>query len=131
MNTANQATPGISLESFWMDADDGCRLFAVDEAFWNLGSRRTLWRSERLPVRNGLRFHCLTSYRFAERRAFRRAPFRYPASGRAVLSNNFLEVGYNFLGLAAGQICQGEFVNWSAARTASKFFSPGYKTKSQ
>ena len=95
-----------------MDADDGCRLFAVDEAFWNLGSRRTLWRSERLPVGNGLRFHSLTSCRFAERHAFRRAPFRYPASGRAVLSNNLLEVGYNFLGLAAGQICQGEFVNW-------------------
>lgn len=47
---------------------------------------------------NGLRFHSLTSCRFAERRAFRRAPFRYPASVRAVLSNNFWEVGYNFLG---------------------------------
>src|SRR5580658_11185034 len=100
MNTANQATPGISLESFWMDADDGCRLLAVDEAFWNLGSRRTLWRSERLPVGNGLRFHSLTSCRFVERHAFPRAPFRYPASVRAVLSNNFLEVGYNFLGFA-------------------------------
>jgi hypothetical protein len=110
MNTANQATPGISLESFWMDADDGCRLFAVDEAFWNLGSRRTLWRSERLPVGNGLRFHSLTSCRFAERHAFRRAPFRYPASVRAVLSNNFWEVGYNFLGLAVGQVCQEEIV---------------------
>jgi hypothetical protein len=83
-----------------MNADDGCRLFAVDEAFWDLGSRRTLWRSERLPVGNGLRFHSLTSCRFVERHAFPRAPFRYPASGRAVLSNNFLEVGYNFLGFA-------------------------------
>ena len=80
-----------------MDADDGCRLFAVDEAFWNLGSRRMLWRSERLPVGNGLRFHSLTSCLYAERHAFPRAPFRYPASGRAVLSNNFLEVGYNLL----------------------------------
>jgi hypothetical protein len=44
----------------------------------------------------GLRFHSLTSCRFEERHAFPRAPFRYPASGRAVLSNNFLEVGYNF-----------------------------------
>jgi len=97
-----------------MDADDGCCLFAVDEAFWNLGSRRTLRRSERLPVGNGLRFHSLASCRFVERHAFLRAPFRYPASDLAVLSNNFLEVGYNFLGLAVGpvQICQGEFVNW-------------------
>jgi hypothetical protein len=133
VNTANQATPGISLESFWMDADDGCRLFAVDEAFWNLGSRRTLWRSERLPVGNGLRFHSLTSCRFAERHAFRRAPFRYPASDRAVLSNNFLEVGYNFLGLAVGpvQICHGEFVNWRHRQDGEQIFSPGYKTKSQ
>jgi hypothetical protein len=30
MNTANQATPSISLESFWMNADDGCRFFAID-----------------------------------------------------------------------------------------------------
>jgi hypothetical protein len=131
MNTANQATPGISLESFWMNSDDGCRLFAVDEAFWNLGSRRTLWRSERFPVGNGLRFHSLTSCRFAERHAFRRAPFRYPASGRAVLSNNLLEVGYNFLGLAAGQICQGEFVNWRHRQDGEQKKSPGYKTKSQ
>ena len=106
-----------------MDADDGCRLFAVDEAFWNLGSRRTLWRSERLPVGNGLRFHSLTSCRFAERHAFRRAPFRYPASVRAVLSNNFLEVGYNFLGLAVGQVCQGEFVNWRHLLDGEQRFS--------
>jgi hypothetical protein len=124
MNTANQATPGISLESFWMDADDGCRLFAVDEAFWNLGSRRTLWRSERLPVGNGLWFHYLTSCRFAERHAFRRAPFRYPASGRAVLSNNFLEVGYNFLGLAVGPVrfVRGNSSTGGISWTASKIF---------
>jgi len=116
-----------------MDADDGCSLFAVDEAFWNLGSRRTLWRSERLPVGNGLRFHSLTSCRFAERHAFRRAPFRYPASDRAVLSNNFLEVGYNFLGLAVGPVrfVRGNSSTGGAARTASTIFSPGYKTKSQ
>ena len=133
MHTANQSTPGISLESFWMDADDGCRLFAVDEAFWNLGSRRTLWRSERLPVGNGLRFHSLTSCRFAERHAFPRAPFRYPASGRAVLSNNFLEVGYNFLGLRGKSLrfVRGNSPTGGAARTARKFFSPGYKTKSK
>jgi hypothetical protein len=122
MNTANQATPGISLESFWMDADNGCRLFAVDEALWNLGSRRTLWRSERLPVGNGLQFHSLTSCRFAERHAFPRAPFRYPASVRAVLSNNFLEVGYNFLGLAVGQTCQGEIVNWRHCQDGEQVF---------
>jgi hypothetical protein len=28
--------------------------------------------------------------------AFPRAPFRYPASGDVMLSNNFLEAGYNF-----------------------------------
>jgi hypothetical protein len=56
------------------------------------------------PWGNGLRFHSLTSCRFVERHAFPRAPFRYPASGRAVLSNNFLEVGYNFLGLAVGPV---------------------------
>jgi hypothetical protein len=133
MNTANQATPGIPLESFWMDADDGCRLFAVDEAFWNLGSRRTLWRSKRLPVGSGLWFHSLTSRRFAERRAFRRAPFRYPASGRAALSNNFLEVGYNFLGLAVGPVryVRGNSSTGGIFWTASQIFSLGEKTKSQ
>jgi hypothetical protein len=133
MNTANQATPGISLESFWMDADDGCRLFAVDEAFWNLGSRRTLWRSERLPVGNGLRFHSLTSCRFAERHAFRRAPFRYPASVRAVLSNNFLEVGYNFLGLAVGLVrfVRENSSSAGAARDGEQLFSLGCKTNLQ
>ena len=104
---------------------DGCRLFAVDEAFWNLGSRRTLWRSERLPVGNGLRFHSLTSCRFAERHAFRRAPFRYPASDRAVLSNNFLEVGYNFLGLAVGPVrfVRGNSSTVGTAMTASNLSS--------
>jgi hypothetical protein len=31
-------------------------------------------------------------------------PFRYPASGSAILSNNFLEEGYNVLGLNAGRL---------------------------
>jgi hypothetical protein len=133
MNTANQATPGISLESFWMDADDGCRLFTVDEAFWNLGSRRTLWRSERLPVGIGLRFHRLTSCLYAARHAFPRAPFRYPASGREVLSNNFLEVGYNFLGLAVGPVSfvRGNSSTGGIFWTVSRIFSLGEKTKSQ
>ena len=133
MNTANQATPGISLESFWMDSDDGCRLFAVAEAFRNLGSRRTLWRSERLPVGIGLRFHSLTSCLYAARHAFPRAPFRYPASDCAVLSNNFLEVGYNFLGLTVGPVrfVRGNSSTGGTARTARKIFSPGEKTKSQ
>jgi hypothetical protein len=37
-------------------------------------------------------------------KTFLRAPFRYPASDDALLSNNFLEVGDNFLGLATGLI---------------------------
>ena len=108
-----------------MNADDGCCLFAVDEAFRNLGSRRTLWRSERLPVGNGLRLQNLTSCRYAERQAFPRAPFRYPASGRAVLSNNFLEVGYNFLGLVVGQIktVWAIFHREAASGWGAKFFS--------
>jgi hypothetical protein len=133
MNTTNQATPGISLESLWMDSDDGCRFLAVDEAFRNLGSRRKLWRSERLPVGNGLRFHCLTSSCYLERQAFPRAPFRYPASGRAVLSNNFLEVGYNFLGFAASSLrfVRSNLSTGDAAMMASKIFLLGNKTKSQ
>jgi hypothetical protein len=43
--------------------------------------------------------HLLTSSGDAERQAFPCAPFRYPASAHAILSNNFLEVGYNFLDL--------------------------------
>jgi hypothetical protein len=37
-------------------------------------------------------------------KTFLRAPFRYPASDDALLSNNFLEVGDNFLGLAVSLI---------------------------
>jgi hypothetical protein len=36
VNAANQAAPRVTLESFWMNADDGSRLLAVDQAFGNL-----------------------------------------------------------------------------------------------
>jgi hypothetical protein len=48
--------------------------------------------------------HLLTSSGEGERQEFLRAPFRYPASDDALLSNNLLEVGDNFLGLAVGLI---------------------------
>jgi hypothetical protein len=33
VDAANQAASRVSLESFWMNADDGSRLFAVNQAF--------------------------------------------------------------------------------------------------
>lgn len=100
MNAANQAAPGVFLESFWVYSNDGCSLLAVDEAFWNFRFRVTFWRSQIPPVGTGLRVHSLTSCGYAERQGFPSAPFRYRASDDAFLSNNFLEVRDNFLGLA-------------------------------
>ena len=95
VDAANQAAPRVSLESLGMNADDGSRFLAVDQAFRNLRSRRMFWRSERIPVGSGLWTHSRTSCHYAERQALPRAPFRYPAPDDAVLSNNFLEVGYD------------------------------------